>query len=204
MPEQSEVYRGGNRIASPGLGNIITSAGGPPFVVVTNARLATTNPTRVYEALAGTSTNHGVLVRFTADAGSFIELYHVVTDTAGLPTVSTAPEIYVFGKCPDNTGRGGSLENRARLPEDVVASSLQLPSGLYIPIVTPGYTLGAPELVLDGAAVTGAVNGGGIQVSEPKYVFRSGCTEFFCTVKTAASITGTGTIASCIVARVVG
>lgn len=230
MAENTTVYAGGNAIHSGGYGAPITSVGGPPFVVVKDATAATTNPQDVYSALHLTDGNRDQLLQFSADSGSFIEFYHVAMGTGSDLTVATAPKIRVFGCCPTNYPRGQKELNKRRLPQDMATGNPLLPDNeLWIPIVNPNYTAGTPQLELSNVGVDSTFfqepNDDDVQstssgndeitvlVSEPKYVFRSGCTRFICTVDTASSVTVTPdagessaqeTVVSMVVARVVG
>jgi len=197
----------GFKAGNPAVGTGASSIGGKMFVLNENAAAVDADPDNPY-ADNGTDVRPAIV----PSMGLQLEMYVCweAVDTTGIATsLSTAPEVYVYGKVPDN-GQGKLW------PQDIASSQFKdlaadaVNPGFWIPLTNTdaAYTVGTVDDETDTGdyvqfPATGAVvSGDSWAMSRRVPVYLAGCTEVIVLVKKAAA--GTQLDAAMIVGRFVG
>lgn len=188
----------------------INSFGGAAQVLNTNSASASADPDDIQEILIGATTVKVLPI----PAGSYLHLTHHWTDVAAA-TINQAPIVRVYGRVPNHNAQerlhpqdvdsdfpdlhaSGYLLGTARLRADL--------RGIWVPVTTPGYTLGTPGLTLSQVGTRHLFNADANQyvVSEEQYVFLGGITHAIVVVAEAATYTSGSDPKGVIVGRLTG
>jgi len=198
----NEGFKAGN----PAVGTGASSIGGKMFVLNENALAVDADPDNPYA-------DNGSDVRpaIVPSMGLQLEMY-VCWEAVGTgsiaTTLSTVPEVYVYGKVPD--------QGQTRLwPQDIGAEFKDLAGdavnpGFWIPLTNTdaAYTVGTVDDETDTGdyvqfpATPAIVSGDSWAMTRRVPVYLAGCTEVMVLVKTVAA--GTNIDAAMVVGRFVG